>query len=110
MNKYRIQTTTTNSSEGGDNYNYYESKDIHKKRRIQPITIHHRRGELGAYIDDIPERKHHKSSSYNKSKISHKINLNNSNIVRNLNKPKVTSVNTNKGASKYSQKNFLSKK
>ena len=104
MNKYRIQTTTTNSSEGGDNYNYYESKDIHKKRRIQPITIHHRRGELGAYIDDIPERKHHKSSSYNKSKISHKINLNNSNIVRNLNKPKVTSVNTNKGASKYSQK------
>ena len=104
MNKYRIQTTTTNSSEGGDNYNYYESKDIHKKRRVQPITIHHRRGELGAYIDDIPERKHHKSSSYNKSKISHTINLNNSNIVRNLNKSKVTSFNTNKGASKYSQK------
>ena len=105
VNKTKIQEITTHSSEGGDNYNYYESKEIHKKRRNLPITIHHKRGELGAYIDDIPERHHHqRSSSFNKTQITQKTNLNNtytkSNIVRNLNKPKVTSIsNTNKTAS-----------
>ena len=104
-NKTKIQEIITHSSEGGDNYNYYESKEIHKKRRNLPITIHHKRGELGAYIDDIPERHHHqRSSSFNKTQITQKTNLNNtytkSNIVRNLNKPKVTSIsNTNKTAS-----------
>ena len=105
VNKTKIQEIITHSSEGGDNYNYYESKEIHKKRRNLPITIHHKRGELGAYIDDIPERHHHqRSSSFNKTQITQKTNLNNtytkSNIVRNLNKPKVTSIsNTNKTAS-----------
>ena len=44
QNKY--QTTTV--SDSGDNYNYYESKNILKRHRRLPITIHHRRGQLGA--------------------------------------------------------------
>ena len=75
-NKTKIQQTIK-STEGGDNYKYYESKNILKKGRRLPITIHHRRGELGAYIDDIPEsHHHHKSSSYDKLKTSQKISTN----------------------------------
>jgi hypothetical protein len=126
VSQNKFQTTTT--SDGGDNYNYYESKNILKKHRRLPITIHHRRGQLGAYTDDIPDRPHHRGGSYTKTKMTTSkntyssgnnvknvnqnmaTNLNktyssSSNIVKNLNKPKInigTSAKT--GGSKYTQK------
>ena len=90
VSQIRFQTTRT--SDGGDNYNYYESKNILKKHRRLPITIHHRRGEIGAYIDDIPDRPHHRGGSYTKTKM--KTSLNNTyssgNIVKILNNQKMT--------------------
>ena len=87
-NTSQIRLHTTSSSEGGDNYNYYESKNILKKHRRLPITIHHRRGQLGAYTDDIPDRPHHRGGSYTKTKITSNLNKSYSssgNIVKNLN-------------------------
>ena len=70
--------TISSTLEGGDNYNYYESKNIKKKKkRNMPVTIHHRREDLGAYIDDIPERLHHRDFTYTKrlaSQISSNLN------------------------------------
>ena len=91
---------TLHTSEGGDNYNYYESKNILKKGRRLPITIHHRRGEFGAYTDDIPERKHHnRSSSYTKSKTSSKLSTNLNNTFTKVNVLKSVSVNKPRGGS-----------
>ena len=72
MSQYRFQQTT-NKSDNGDNYEYFESKHVLKTGRVnQPITIHHRRGEIGGYetsktsqISQI--KKDNRSSSYNKS-------------------------------------------
>ena len=129
VSQIRFQTTTT--SDGGDNYNYYESKNILKKHRKLPITIHHRRGQIGAYTDDIPDRPHHRAGSYTKTKITTNLNNNyssgnivknlnkqkmainlknkysssSSNIVKNLNRPKITIGSAGqKGGSKYTQK------
>ena len=95
VSQIRFQTTTT--SDGGDNYNYYESKNILKKHRRLPITIHHRRGEVGAYIDDIPDRPHHSGASYDKTKTTTYLNnaYSSGNIIKNLNKQKMT-TNLNK--------------
>ena len=72
MSQYRFQQTT-NKSDNGDNYEYFESKHVLKTGRVnQPITIHHRRGEIGGYetsktsqISQI--KKDNRSSSYNKT-------------------------------------------
>ena len=72
MSQYRFQQTT-NKSDNGDNYEYFESKHVVKKGRVnQPITIHHRRGVKGDYetsktfqISQI--KKDNRSSSYNKT-------------------------------------------
>ena len=111
---------TIKSTEGGDNYNYYESKHILKKGRRLPITIHHRRGEFGAFIDDIPERKHHnRSSTYTKSKASTKIstNLNKTfnkvNVLKSENKPRGESAekaNLNKSVKKSTFKQIKTTK
>ena len=50
----------------GDNYNYYESKNIKKKkRRNLPITLHQKRGDFASTMD-IPS-KHDRISSYTKT-------------------------------------------
>ena len=111
---------TIKSTEGGDNYNYYESKNILKKGRRLPITIHHRRGEFGAVIDDIPESKHHnRSTTYTESKSSTKIstNLNKTfnkvNVLKSENKPRGGSAekaNTNKSDKKSTLKQIKTTK
>ena len=64
---YGIRTSRT---EGGDNYQYLETKEILKKKKYQPTTIHHRRGEIiKGFIStntEIP-KKRHKSSSFAKT-------------------------------------------
>ena len=110
VSQIRFQTTRT--SDGGDNYNYYESKNILKKNRRLPITIHHRRGQIGAYTDDIPDRPHHRGGSYTKTKM--KTSLNNTyssgNIVKNLNKQKMTSNFNNTYSSGNIVKNLKKQK
>ena len=76
--QFRFQTEITRSSDNGDNYNYLESKYILKKKRNPPITIHHKRYEFGAFLDDIPERKHHRSASYNEALKRYSAKLENS--------------------------------
>ncbi len=50
----------------GDNYNYYESKNIKKKkRRNLPITLHQKRGDFNSSMD-IPS-KQERISSYTKT-------------------------------------------
>ena len=50
----------------GDNYNYYESKNIKKKkRRNLPITLHQKRGDFASTMD-IPSKKE-RISSYTKA-------------------------------------------
>ena len=66
FSQIRIQQLKTKTSESVDNYKYYESKHIVKKRRNLPVTIHHRRGGFGAFTDDIPESLH-RSPSYRQS-------------------------------------------
>lgn len=88
-------------TEGGDNYQYYQSKNILKKGRKIPISIHHRRGEFGAFIDDIPERPLHNRSSiyYNtKSKASTRKSTNLNKTFDKVDKEKVLkSVNETRG-------------
>lgn len=61
-------------SNGDNNYNYYESKHVVKKGRLNlPITIHHRRGEN----DDYSSQKYQRNSSFNKISQKSKSNLNN---------------------------------
>ena len=66
MSQYRFQQTT-NKSDNGDNYEYFESKHVVKTGRLnQPITIHHRRGEIGGYeTSQMSQMKQdNRSSSY----------------------------------------------
>ena len=66
MSQYRFQQTTTRS-DNGDNYEYFESKHIVETgRKSQPLTIHHRRGEIGGY-ETSEIKKDNRSSSYNKT-------------------------------------------
>ena len=103
ISQIRYQTAIT--SDVGDNYNYYESKNILKKHRRLPITIHHRRGQIGAYIDDIPDRPHHRGGSYSKTKVSKNLNntFSSGSIVKNLNKQKVQTNLNNKYPSSSSK-------
>ena len=76
---------------GGDNYNYYESKNILKKhRRALPITIHQRRGDFGSTME-IPS-KHERSSSYTNTKVTQKFT--NLNRTFNASKPEITTKYT----------------
>ena len=99
----------TRSNDDGDNYNYYESKNILKKaRKNMPITIHHRRGDIGSEYDT--PSKHERSSSYTKTKTTQKYsNLNNTytdgNVLNNLNKSK-PGTGANKGGNKYTQSTY----
>ena len=52
--------------EGGDNYNYYESKNILKKHRRLPITLHQRREDFGSTMDIPSKRKRRSSFTYTK--------------------------------------------
>ena len=107
--QFNFQTTRT--SDGGDNYNYYESKNILKKHRRLPITIHHRRGQLGAYRDDIPDRPNHRGGSYNKTKISTSKNTYSSgNIIKNLNQNQGTNLNKTYSSSSNIVKNLNKQK
>jgi hypothetical protein len=107
VTQIRIQQTTGSLEDGSDNYNYYESKNILKKGRRVPITIHHKREDVGAYTDDIPE-KYNRSSSYINTKYSNKTtNLNNTytQSLSNLNRQKQgVGSSAGKGGSQYTQK------
>ena len=63
MSQYRFQQTT-NSSDNGHNFEYFESKHVVKKGN-QPITIHRYRGDIGGY-EDSGKKQDNRSSSYNK--------------------------------------------
>ena len=64
MSQIRFQQTTTDN---GDNYEYFESKHVVKTGRVnRPITIHHRRGEIGGYTLS-PAKTENRSSSYTKN-------------------------------------------
>ena len=66
MTQIRFQQTTT-KSDNGDNYEYFESKHVVKTGRVnRPITIHHRRGEIGGYTLS-PAKTENRSSSYTKN-------------------------------------------
>ena len=65
MSQYRFQQTT-NRSDNGDNYEYFESKHVVKTGRVnQPITLHHRRGGKEGY-ETSPIKKDNRSTSINK--------------------------------------------
>ena len=105
VSQYRFQQTTS-STDGGDNYNYYESKNIVKKGRNNiPDTVHHRRGEEGNEYD-VPSS-YGRSSSYTKTKTTQQVsNVNNSYTEGNLfdlNKPK-PGAGFGKGISNYTQR------
>jgi len=63
MSQYRFQQTTS-SSDNGQNFEYFESKNVVKKGN-QPITIHRYRGDIGGY-EDSGKKQDNRSSSYNK--------------------------------------------
>ena len=66
MTQIRFQQTTT-KSDNGDNYEYFESKHVVKTGRVnRPITIHHRRGQIGGYTLS-PAKTENRSSSYTKN-------------------------------------------
>ena len=66
MSQIRFQQTTT-KSDNGDNYEYFESKHVVKTGRVnRPITIHHRRGQIGGYTLS-PAKTENRSSSYTKN-------------------------------------------
>ena len=66
ISQIRFQQTTP-KSDNGDNYEYFESKHVVKTGRVnRPITIHHRRGEIGGYTLS-PAKTENRSSSYTKN-------------------------------------------
>ena len=76
--------------EGGDNYNYYESKNILKKHRRVPITLHQRREDFGSTLDIPSKRKRRSSFSYTKKNQQ----LTNLNKSYNISKPVITTKYT----------------
>ena len=106
VTQIRIQQTTGSSEDGGDNYNYYESKNIIKKGRRIPMTIHQKRDEMSAYSEDIPS-KYNINSSYSNGKYANQsINVNNtySQSMTNLNRQmQGLGPTAGKGGSQYTQ-------
>ena len=80
--KYSYQKVTTTDSRGGRNYNYFESKDIKKKKKKQPKTSfqYNRSGisSLSSLTNSV-SKKHQRSSSssYNRAKGYKSSNINN---------------------------------
>ena len=101
VSRTRYQQTTT-SSERGNNFNYYEDKNVVKQGRLNlPITNHHLRG--GEDDGKLPQ-KYERNSSYSKAsqKITSSLNKSytQSSNLKNINNQK---GGTNQG-SKYTQK------
>ncbi len=75
VSRIRFQQTT-NSSDTGNNFNYYEDKHVVKQGRVNlPVTIHHIRGEEN---DDPMAQNHDRNSSYTKTSQKITSNLNKS--------------------------------
>ena len=106
VSRTRYQQTTT-SSERGNNFNYYEDKNVVKQGRLNlPITNHHLRG--GEDDGKLPQ-KYERNSSYSKAsqKITSSLNKSytQSSNLKNINNQK---GGTNQG-SKYTQKTTYKK-
>ena len=106
VSRNRYQQTTT-SSERGNNFNYYEDKNVVKQGRLNlPITNHHLRG--GEDDGKLPQ-KYERNSSYSKTskKITSSLNKSytQSSNLKNINNQK---GGTNQG-SKYTQKTTYKK-
>ena len=92
VSQYRFQQTS-NKSDNGDNYEYFESKHVVKSGRVnQPITVHHRRGGKED-TDNKLSNSVNRSSSYNKT--STQIQTRNVKTGSNIEGTKYTQKTTN---------------